>query len=299
MTALLAALLLDAALGEPDAIWRRAPHPAVLMGRAIARLDAALNHGTARRAKGAAAVALLVLGAAAAGWAVSLLPFGGAVGAAILMAQRSLTQHVAAVAAGLRAGLPEGRAAVARIVGRDTAAMDAPAIARAAIESAAENLSDGVVAPAFWFAVGGLPAMAAYKALNTADSMIGHRTPRHRAFGWAAARADDLANWVPARLTGLAIATLHGRLAAWPAIAAEARLHRSPNAGWSEAAAARALDVALSGPRAYGGRTEPLPWIHPAGRRNPGPAEIDAAVALLWRTWAALAVVVALAAVIA
>lgn len=294
MTALLAALLLDAALGEPDALWRRVPHPAVLMGRAVARLDAALNRGGARRARGAAALVLLLLGAAAAGWAVSLLPFGSALGAAVLLAQRSLAEHVAAVAAGLRAGLPEGRAAVARIVGRDTAAMDAPAVARAAIESGAENLSDGVVAPALWFALGGLPAMAAYKALNTADSMIGHRTPRHEAFGWAAARADDLANWVPARLTALAIAALHGRLADGRAIAADARLHRSPNAGWPEAAAARALGVALSGPRAYGGRPEPAPFVHPEGRRDPGPADVDAAVRLLWRAWGALALIVAL-----
>ncbi len=299
MTALLAALLLDAALGEPDALWRRAPHPAVLMGRAVARLDAALNRGAARRARGAAALAILLAGAALAGWAVSLIPFGGVLGAAILLAQRSLADHVAAVAAALREGLPAGRAAVAMIVGRDTAGMDAPAIARGAIESAAENLSDGVVAPAFWFAIGGLPAMAAYKALNTADSMIGHRTPRHEAYGWAAARADDLANWIPARLTGLAIAALHGRLRDWPAIAAEARAHRSPNAGWPEAAAARALGVALSGPRAYHGRTEPLPWINPAGRRDPGAPEIDAATALLWRTWAALLAVVALAAALA
>ena len=299
MTALLAALLLDAALGEPDAIWRRVPHPAVLMGRAVARLDGAMNRGGARRAKGAAAAALLMAGAAAAGWAVSLVPFGAPVGAAILLAQRSLAQHVGAVAAGLRSGLPEGRAAVARIVGRDTAAMDGPAIARAAIESASENLSDGVVAPAFWFAVGGLPAMAAYKALNTADSMIGHRTPRHEAFGWAAARADDVANLIPARLTALAIAALHGGLAGWTEIAREARRHRSPNAGWPEAAAARALGVALSGPRSYGGRPEPAPFVHPAGRRDPGPAEIDAAVRLLWRTWGALTLIVALAALAA
>ena len=299
MSALLAALLLDAAFGEPDAVWRRAQHPAVLMGRAVARLDGALNRGRARGARGAAALAVLLAGAAAAGWAVSLLPFGAAIGAAILLAQRSLVQHVAAVADGLRAGLPRGRAAVAMIVGRDTAAMDAPAVARAAIESAAENLSDGVVAPAFWFALGGLPAMAAYKALNTADSMIGHRTPRHAAFGRAAARADDLANWIPARLTGLAIAALHGRLADWPAIAAEARRHRSPNAGWPEAAAARALGVALSGPRSYGGRVEDADWINPTGRRDPGPEAIDAATAVLWRTWGALAAIVAALALLA
>ena len=290
MTPLLLALLLDAALGEPRWLWDRAPHPAVLMGRAVEALDAGLNRGRARRLKGALAALILCGGAALIGAAIAALPLGPlweALAAAILLAQRSLVDHVRAVCAALRRSLPEGRAAVALIVGRDTGAMDAPAIARAAIESAAENLSDGVVAPAFWFAVAGLPGMLAYKALNTADSMIGHRTPRHERFGWAAARADDAANLVPARLTALAIAALHGRLRDWSEIKAEARRHRSPNAGWPEAAAARALGVALSGPRSYARRMTDQPWVNPGGRRDLGPEAIDAACALLWRTWAA------------
>ena len=205
----------------------------------------------------------------------------------MLLAQRSLAEHVGAVARALRRSLGEGRVAVALIVGRDTAGMNAAAVARAAIESAAENLSDGVVAPAFWFAVAGLPGMAAYKAVNTADSMIGHRTPRHEAFGWAAARVDDAANWIPARLTALAIAALSGRLAHWPDIAADARRHRSPNAGWPEAAAARALGAALSGPRSYGGRPTRDPYVNPDGRRDLGPEDVERAVGLLWRVWAA------------
>ena len=297
MTAALAmALALDAALGEPRWLWSRAPHPAVLMGRAVDALDRALNRGGRRRARGAAALVALAAGAWVAGAGVGALPAGEVLGAAVLLAQRSLVEHVRAVARGLGRSVEEGRAAVALVVGRDTAGMDGPAIARAAIESAAENLSDGVVAPAFWFVVGGLPGMALYKAVNTADSMIGHRTARHGAFGWAAARTDDLLNWIPARLTALGLAAVSGTLRAWPAIARDARRHRSPNAGWPEAAAARALGVALSGPRSYAGRRTDEPFVHPEGRRDPGPADIDRAVGLLWRGWGALlAAAVALA----
>ncbi|HMO06693.1 MAG TPA: adenosylcobinamide-phosphate synthase CbiB [Paracoccaceae bacterium] len=293
---LLPALLLDAALGEPRWLWSRRPHPAVLMGRAVDYLDRRMNRGSARRAKGMAAVVLLVTGAWTIGALIAAVPDFGLleiVAAAILLSQRSLADHVAAVAAGLRLSLAEGRAAVARIVGRDTAAMQAPDVARAAIESAAENLSDGVMAPAFWFLVAGLPGLVVYKAVNTADSMIGHRTPRHEAFGWAAARLDDVLNWVPARLTAglIAVAHLNGN---WRAIRRDARLHRSPNAGWPEAAMAVALDVALSGPRSYHGRLQAFPWVWPEGRRDAGAADIDRAVAALWRTWALGLVVVAL-----
>lgn len=295
---LLPALALDAALGEPRWLWSRWPHPAVLMGRAVEALDHRLNRGGARRARGAAAVTVLSLGAGAAGALIAAMPDFGlleVIAAAVLLAQRSLVDHIAAVAAGLRLSLAEGRAAVARIVGRDTAAMQPPDVARAAIESAAENLSDGVVAPAFWFLVAGLPGMMIYKAVNTADSMIGHRTPRHEAFGWAAARLDDVLNWVPARLTAGLIALAHG-VGTWRAIRRDAGLHRSPNAGWPEAAMAVALDVALSGPRSYHGRVQDFPWVWPEGRRDAGAADIDRAVAVLWRTWAVgIAVVVLIA----
>jgi adenosylcobinamide-phosphate synthase len=281
------ALLLDAALGEPPWLWSRLPHPAVLMGRAVAALDQALNRGSARRVLGVVALALLVATAGGIGWIIAAVPDGGlleVLGAAILLAQRSLADHVVAVARALRYGLAEGRQAVAMIVGRDTAAMDGPAVARAAIESAAENLSDGIVAPAFWFLVAGLPGMLIYKAVNTADSMIGHRTPRHEAFGWASARFDDLLNLIPARLTALMIALAHGWFDARP-ILRDARLHRSPNAGWPEAAMAVVLDVALSGPRSYHGVRRDFPWVWPEGRRDAGPADIDRAVTVLWRIW--------------
>lgn len=291
------AMLLDAALGEPRWLWARLPHPAVLMGRAVAWCDRAFNRGGARRARGAAAMAGLAAGAALLGLALAQLgPLAECLVAAVLLAQKSLASHVGAVADALRLSLGDGRGAVARIVGRDTAAMDAPAVARAAIESAAENFSDAVIAPAFWFLLAGLPGLLVYKTVNTADSMIGYRTPRHADFGWAAARLDDTLNLIPARLTALMIAGLSGHLSDWRGIAAEARRHRSPNAGWPEAAAARALGVALSGPRAYDGRLRDFPYVFPAGRRRIGAGEIDAAVRLLWRVWAAaLAGVAALA----
>jgi len=297
---LLPALLLDAALGEPGWLWQRMAHPAVLMGRAVGWLDRTLNQGRRRRLTGVAATAILVLGAGAVGAAIAAVPDAGlleVLAAAILLAQRSLVDHVRAVADALRLSVADGRLMVARIVGRDTAALDGPGVARAAIESAAENLSDGIVAPAFWFLIGGLPGMLIYKAVNTADSMIGHRTPRHEAFGWAAARLDDGLNWVPARLTALLIAVTHGHFDPAP-ILRDGPLHRSPNAGWPEAAMAVVLDVALSGPRSYHGERKDYPWVWPEGRRDPGPDQIDAACAVLWRTWAGLFALVALVALI-
>lgn len=283
---LVLAMLLDALLGEPKWLWSRLPHPAVLMGRVIGWADHHLNTGALRLLKGVAVMIALGAAAMALGWVLSCL---GAVVevviAAILLAQKSLVQHVQAVGDALRLSLGDGRRAVAMIVGRDTNQMDPPAVTRAAIESAAENLSDGVIAPAFWFLIGGLPGLLLYKITNTADSMIGHRTPRHQAFGWAAARFDDLMNLIPARLTAVLIALAHHSVSDWHTVKAEARRHRSPNAGWPEAAMARALNVALSGPRSYDGQMQNFPWVHPLGNRQPGPDAIDAAVSVLWRTW--------------
>lgn len=294
------AMLLDAALGEPGWLWSRWPHPAVLMGRAVDALDRALNRGTGRKARGVLAVVILCAGALALGGLIAAIPDFGLlelIAAAILLAQKSLVQHVRAVADALRLSLADGRQAVARIVGRDTAAMTRADVARAAIESAAENLSDGVIAPAFWFLVGGLPLMVLYKAVNTADSMIGHRTPRHEQFGWAAARLDDVLNWVPARLTAVLIAVTHGWFDSRP-IRRDAVLHRSPNAGWPEAAMAVVLDVALSGPRSYHGERRDFPWVWPEGRRDIGPDQIDAAAAALWRAWAGALVLVLILALV-
>lgn len=285
------AMALDAVFGEPDWLWRRLPHPAVLMGRAVAALERSMNRGALRRAKGALAVLILSAGALALGLALAAAPVLGealsVIGAAVLLAQRSLAEHVAAVAAGLRQGLAEGRRAVSMIVGRDPEALDDAAVARAAIESAAENFSDGVVAPAFWFLLGGLPGMLLYKTINTADSMIGHRSDRYRRFGWAAARLDDGLNLIPARLTGALLCLVGAGWAAFRVMLRDARLHKSPNAGWPEAATAVSLDVALAGPRLYGGVLTDDPWVNQDGRRHATAQDVDAAVRLLWRGWAA------------
>ena len=294
------ALVLDAVLGEPRWLWTRVPHPAVLMGRAVQWLDTRLNAGPARRLKGMAAMILLGGLAIVAGWRLQML--GGGVQViivAVLLAQRSLMDHVRDVADALRMSLPEARRAVGRIVGRDTAQMDEAAVARGAIESAAENFSDGVIAPALWFLVGGLPGLLLYKITNTADSMIGYRTPRHEAFGWAAARFDDLLNFIPARLSALLIAATHGLVRARSAITADAGLHRAPNAGWPEAALARAIDVALAGPRSYDSTQRPYPYVNQLGRKNIGAADIQAACAALWRSWAVALVVIGLISVVA
>jgi adenosylcobinamide-phosphate synthase len=281
------AMILDALLGEPKWLWSRAPHPAVLMGRLIGWADKRFNNGSYRRLKGIATVAALSVGAVLLGALLSQLgPVIEILVAAVLLAQKSLVQHVQAVGNALRLSLAEGRRSVAMIVGRDTAEMDAPAVTRAAIESAAENLSDGIIAPAFWFLVAGLPGLLLYKITNTADSMIGYKTARHQSFGWAAARFDDLLNLIPARLTAALIALTHNGQNDWHLIRAEARRHRSPNAGWPEAAMARALSVALSGPRSYDGQMRDFPWVNPHADRAPGPDAIDSAVAALWRTWA-------------
>jgi adenosylcobinamide-phosphate synthase len=283
----------DALLGWPGAVFARIGHPVTWIGRLIGALDRRWNQGAPARRRLAGVGCVLVVVAVAALPAAALaaaLP-GGWLGVALtgllawpLIALRSLRDHVAAVAAPLgRGDLPEARRRVALIVGRDPAALDAAGIARAAIESLAENASDGVVAPLFWGALLGLPGIAGYKAINTLDSMIGHRTPRHEAFGWAAARLDDIANLVPARLTAL----LFALAARWPgpslrAMWRDARKHRSPNAGWPEAAMAGALGIRLSGPRVYGDRRVEESWLN-AGAPDPDPAAVSRALALATR----------------
>jgi len=293
------ALLLDAVFGEPKWLWSRITHPAVLMGKAVGFLDRKLNTGSNRRINGVLAALALVLCGFIAG---KLLSLPGTLveilAAAILLAQRSLTEHVAAVAKGLRSSLAEGREAVAMIVSRDTANMTGPQAARSAIESGAENMSDGVIAPAFWFLIAGLPGLIIYKMVNTADSMIGYRNDRYEDFGWASARLDDLLNLIPARLTGLLIALAGGQLRHWGAISADARKHRSPNAGWPEAAMARALNTSLAGPRSYDGQMRDFPWVNADGTKSANAETISRSTNLLWQTWAlALALTVAIAAV--
>ena len=291
------ALLLDALLGEPDWLWARVTHPAVLMGKVVSWLDKRLNQGTGKRVKGSLAALALVLVGLAVGWVLSLFgPIVECLVAAVLLAQRSLVEHLRAVATGLARGLQDGRRAVAMIVSRDTETMTGPQVARSAIESGSENMSDGVIAPAFWFLVAGLPGIIAYKLINTGDSMIGYRNDRYEDFGWATARLDDLVNLIPARLTGLLVALAGGCLRDWPAIRRDARLHRSPNAGWPEAAMARALGLSLAGPRSYDGEMREFPWVNAAGTKSiTGPA-ILRCTEVLWQAWAlGLVLVVAFA----
>ena len=305
-----AALALEALLGYPAPLYRVLGHPVTWMGALLARLEARLNRGAplARRAKGAAT--LVVLLAAAALPAVALQrTLGGswlgllalAVLASSLLAQRSLYEHVKAVADALDAqGIAGGRATVAMIVGRDPAALDEAGVARAAIESLAENFSDGVVAPLFWLVVAGLPGAAAYKAANTADSMIGHRSARYEDFGKAAARFDDLVNLPASRLAALWLALAAGPRAsgALLAVRRDARRHRSPNAGWPEAAMAGALGLKLAGPRVYGGVLVEDAYMG-AGRREADAADIRAALRLYLRACAIQFLVIAALALLA
>ena len=242
-------------------------HPVSWAGWLIGRLDERWNEAgeteRVRRRRGTASLALTAgLSCLAAAIVRRGPPWSVVLGASSLLAGRSLHAHVVAVAHELDGGLDGGRTALSRIVGRDTAALDENGVARAAIESLAENFSDGVVAPAFWFAVGGLPAMAAYKAINTADSMVGHLTARHAAYGWASARLDDWVNLPASRLSALLIGLASGRAGdVARAIVRDAGRHRSPNAGWPEAAMAGGLGVRLAGPRSYGGVRVEEAWL--------------------------------------
>lgn len=302
---LLAALALDALIGDP----RWLPHPVRLMGGMTGLLDRALNRerlGESTRVILGAVAVLLVGASAAAGWAVAehavALRWGWLAELALvatLLAQRDMADHMVRVARALDTGADPARAAVRHIVGRDVKALDGHGVARAAIESCAENYSDGVVAPAFWYLLFGLPGLLAYKAVNTMDSMIGHRSPRHHAFGRAAARLDDLANLVPARIAGalVALAALcvpgaaPGR--AWRTMLRDAPRHSSPNAGWPEAAMAGALGLSLLGPRHYEGEAaDDEIWLGD-GRTEATAADVRRATWLFAAACALVAVLVA------
>ncbi|PBB69079.1 cobalamin biosynthesis protein CobD [Mesorhizobium sp. WSM4312] len=292
-------LAVEFVLGYPDWLFRAIGHPVTWFGRLISFLDLRLNRATdpdaLRRQRGVQALLVIVLVPAVIGlcvqlvllWFVPLGFFIAALLATSLLSQKSLHEHVEAVADSLESGgLAMGRVAVSRIVGRDPEALDRAAVCRAAIESLAENFSDGIVAPAFWTGVGGLAGGAAYKAANTADSMIGHRTPRHEAFGWAAARFDDWINLPASRLTALLIVLAAFLVknadprSAWQAVWRDAKKHRSPNAGWPEAAMAGALGLALAGPRSYGGIVVDDVFMGEGGRRDVDSGDIRRALKL-------------------
>lgn len=298
---LLATLVVEAAFGYPQRLYALIGHPVTWLGALISWLDRGLNREgasfAARKAAGIVALLVLLTVTLAAALALTALcrmlgPLGLlplALLASTLLAQRSLFEHVARVAEGLeRGGLSEGRKAVSMIVGRNPESLDEAGVSRAAIESLSENFSDGVVAPAFWLGVAGLPGIALYKAINTADSMIGHKTPRHLAFGWAAARLDDLVNLPASRLTALLLvaAAALDREAdagnAWRAVRRDARRHRSPNAGWPEAAMAGALGLRLAGPRIYGEVVVEDGWMGD-GRAEATAADIRRALRLYGR----------------
>jgi adenosylcobinamide-phosphate synthase len=314
---LLIALGIDAWYGDPVALYRKIPHPVAVMGKVIAWADRHFNRESdaprRRRNAGIALTVALVAAALVIGALIQALllclPLGGlwlAIVMSAFIAQRSLYGHVADVARAMEvSGLEGGRLAVAKIVGRDPNRLDRAGVSRAAIESLAENFSDAVVAPAFWALLLGLPGLIAYKAINTADSMIGHRSPRHRDFGWAAARLDDVVNWPAARLSALLMALgallLPGADApeALAVAARDARRHRSPNAGWPEAALAGALGFALNGPRAYHGVPTEEPWTNEAGRKILDAPDIWQALRLYLRACLLLGIGVAAIAVIA
>jgi len=279
----IAALAFDAMIGDPDWLWRRAPHPVVWIGNVIGYLENQFNRENGSRARrkamGVVTVILLVASAIVIGGALEDVfepgPFGILVKgliASMLIAQRSLYQHVARVhRAFADGGLPAARQAVAMIVGRDPERLDESGVSRAAIESTAENFSDGIVAPVFWLALLGLPGLIAYKTINTADSMIGHRSARYQDFGWAAARLDDLVNLIPARLSGLLVAIVApivkgSVLTSFRVMLRDASKHRSPNAGWPESAMAGALGIAMAGPRAYAEGVVDDPFLNAEGR---------------------------------
>lgn len=286
----LAALLIDAIFGYPARLFGLIRHPVTWMGAVIGTFEKALNRQTRppwTRAIFGAITAMIVIGlsGACAFGTASILPqswwgFGlEALIASTLIASRSLYEHVAAVAVPLGAkDILEARRGVSQIIGRDTANLDEAGIARGALESLAENSSDGVIAPLFWCAVLGLPGLAAYKAINTLDSMIAHRTPRYESFGGFAARIDDVANWIPARLSGVFFGLVSTRpVLVLNQMLTDAAKHRSPNAGWPEAAMAASLGIRLSGPRMYEGKLSNEPWLNGAGR---DPAAHDLGIGL-------------------
>nr|WIE88920.1 adenosylcobinamide-phosphate synthase CbiB [Mesorhizobium sp. WSM4875] len=292
-------LAIERALGYPDWLFNAIGHPVTWIGRLISFLDRRLNRATdsdeLRRRRGVQALLVILLVPAAIGLTLHVLLWlifpSGLVIAAILsssfLSQKSLAEHVEDVADALETGgLTLGRIAVSRIVGRDPDKLDRAGVARAAIESLAENFSDGIVAPAIWTGVGGLAGGAAYKAANTADSMIGHRTPKYEAFGRAAARFDDLVNLPASRLTGLLIVLAAFIVKgadprnAWQVMRRDAKKHRSPNAGWPEAAMAGALGLALAGPRTYGGEVVEDAFMGEGGRREAESTDIRQALEL-------------------
>lgn len=276
---LASALILDYFIGDPDWLWRRIPHPITFFGALIHKADEMLNldkyNDSLRKQYGIATILILCFISILIGWLLSALsPIIEAITLFIFLAAKSLLDHLKAVFLPLRRGdLEASRKAVAMIVGRNTIDMNQSDVSRAAIESGAENLSDGFVAPIFWFLIGGLPLLICYKMVNTADSMIGYKSDKYLNFGYGAAKLDDALNYFPARICGALIVIAGGIYrrsvsTSWKIMIRDGRLHESPNAGIPEAAMAGALGVALGGPRTYGEALYQAPWINPEGEKS-------------------------------
>ncbi|MDG1216684.1 MAG: adenosylcobinamide-phosphate synthase CbiB [Amylibacter sp.] len=292
---LLIALLLDFIIGDPDKIWKKIPHPAVLMGKLIYWFDHNYNFGSALKLKGILTITCISLIAFLVGQLVQSLPDYGVIElliTTILLAHNSLIKHVKDVYTGLGKSLREGRNAVACIVGRQTKDLDESNVSRAAVESAAENFSDAVVAPIFWYLALGLPGLLVYKMTNTADSMIGYKSEKYLLFGYGAAKFDDFLNWVPARICGTLMCVAYFSKADFSVMHNDAKLHASPNAGWPEAAMASILNVALAGPRIYHNKMTDDKFINSSGRHDMNKTDIIYAIKVLNRSWFILLIMI-------
>ncbi len=286
---LLIAIILDAIFGEPEWLWNRIPHPIQIVGDCIRWFDEKLNTGPIIKIKGFITISILVIVSGLLGWALTAVPDFGIIEViivSILLAHKSLVQHVMNVAVALAQDVKQGRFEVAKIVGRTTDHMQPSDVSRAAIESAAENFSDGVMAPALWYLFFGLPGIIIYKVVNTADSMIGYKTEKYSNFGYAAAKLDDIMNWVPARISSALICLTSKPRDSFDIVLNDAPLHRSPNAGWPEAAMAAVLNIALAGPRYYEGEKVDYPYVNSNARHQLDTEDIRRSVSTLNIVWA-------------
>jgi adenosylcobinamide-phosphate synthase len=307
------AFLIEGIVGYPPALFARIGHPVGWIGKLISYLDEGLNDPDATPASnklnGVLALGAILFAVGLPAWlmakACNALPYGfllNAIIATAFIAQKSLATHVGKVASALANSLVEARTEVSKIVGRDPASLDEGGVAKAALESLAENTSDGVVAPVLWYAIAGLPGLVIYKAINTADSMIGHKSEKYLNFGWAAARLDDSVNLPAARLTGALFTAAafangqHAMHSAWASMWRDAGKHNSPNAGWPEAAMAGALGLTFGGPRNYQGEIVELPTMGD-GRAPIGVADINAGLSLYRNAMALLFVLGVIAAI--
>ncbi len=285
---LLIAIILDAVAGEPKLIWDRVSHPVVLMGNMIDWFEKRYNEGPQKTRNGVFTIIALVTVSISAGLVINILPLHSVfevVLVAILLAYKSLVDHITSVSEASKISLEESRYMVSKIVGRDVNILDESGVARSTLESAAENLSDGFIAPIFWYVLLGLPGILAYKMINTADSMIAHKNDKFKEFGWATAKLDDMVNFVPARVTAILILIAGLQIKKINIVYRDSKLHRSPNAGWPETAMAVVLGIALAGPRSYNGQKGNDPYINVDGEHKLSSYHIDNGIKLLQKVW--------------